>query len=588
MSTNRRQFLRYMLASLSTPYLLTACDSDSPEQQAQRNQFILTNQMFRMDSSRVFSLSVASGDPSPNGLVLWTRIHPSAYRPQEDLHFQIARTPGFKTDSFVAQGRVNAADISELNDYTVHINLDGLLKPNRHYYYRFVYDNTVSRVGRCRTAPAEDASPDLKLAVLTCQDYLNGYYGALARLAQDDSIDFVVHLGDYIYETANTAASVPLFADRSIELPSAYGVAMGLEDYRTIYRKVRRDPFMQQAMEQHTWIITTDDHETADDCYWDYERDTLGAPGHPLTEDPVFGNDPNLLMRLKLDSQQAWSEYIPARVTFDHSAAHPHDALTVYRRIKLGGLIDLIMTDTRTYRTAHPCGEKYLLNRYLPLCKLNQQDQQSMYGETQRDWVFNGITQSTAQWKVLGNQTYMGRLGLYLNENKKLLMSADAWDGYEVERERLMALLQDNKTENFVVLTGDLHSCIASHLRYRFGNAPLISGENVLGVEFMTPSVTSANFASQILKNNPTESREKLFDALAGSTVRLKNPHIDYFNSNFYGYSTIKFTPNYCEWRAYEIDKNTNSDSVALVERAAFRKHVERNKLTRLHVKEEV
>lgn len=587
MSTNRRQFLRYMLASLSTPYLLTACsESGAPAQATSMSrQFSLAEQQLSFDSSRVFSLSVASGDPSETGVVLWTRIDPAAYRPQEDLIFQIFRTPRFNTDNFVAEGRVRALDISALNDFTVRVNVDGLLKPDRHYYYRFIYDHTVSRVGRCRTAPAAHKTPDLKLAILTCQDYLNGYYGALGRLANDDSIDFVVHLGDYIYETASSAENAPLFADRRIDLPSGYAVAMGLEDYRHIYRSVRSDAFMQRAMEQHTWIITTDDHETADDCYWDYERDTLGAPGHPYVEDPQFGNDPNVLTRLKLDSQQAWSEYIPARVNFDHSATHPHQALSVYRQIKLGSVVDLLMTDTRSYRTAHACGENYLFNRYLPLCNLNRQDQQSMYGASQKDWLFNKLTQSNAQWKVLGNQTLMARLGLYLHENKKLLMSADAWDGYEVEREHLLALLKDHAVENFVVLTGDLHSCVASHLRYRFNNTPLISGEKVLGVEFMTPSLTSANFASQILKDHPTESRERLFDAISGATVRLNNPHIRYFNSNFYGYSTIKFTSNYCEWRAYEVDKNVNSEEVSLIERAAFRKHVDRNKLTQLPLK---
>lgn len=583
MSTNRRQFLRYMLASLSTPYLLTACsESGAPAQYSVSKQLTTADQGLSFDSSRVFSLSVASGDPSETGVVLWTRIDPSAYRPQQDLIFQIFRTPRFNNDNFVAEGRVSALDISELNDYTVRINVDGLLKPDRHYYYRFIYDNTVSRVGRCRTAPAAQNSPDLKLAVLTCQDYLNGYYGAFGRIAKDDSIDFVVHVGDFIYETATSAFDSVPFADRRIDLPSGFSAAMGLEDYRHIYRRVRSDVFLQQAMEQHTWIITSDDHETADDCYWDYARDTLGAPGHPYVIDPQFGNSPNLLTQLKLDSQQAWAEYIPARVSFDHNASHPHQALRIYRQVKLGSLVDLVMTDTRTYRTAHPCGEQYLFHRYAPLCNLNQQDQQSMYGTIQKDWVFNKLTQSSAQWKVLGNQTLMARLGLYLNENKKLLLSADSWDGYESEREQLFKVLQDNAVENFVVLTGDLHSCVASHLRYRFNNTPLISGEKVLGVEFMTPSVTSANFASQILKDNPTESRERLFDAISGATVRLNNPHIRYFNSDFYGYSTIKFTTNYCEWRAYEVNKDVNSDEVSLTERAAFRKHVDRNKLTEL------
>ena len=581
---SRRKFLNYMAASLATPYMLTACRSEDGS--GKKGEFFDTRQFshpFKSDSGRVFSLSVASGDPTTTGVVLWTRIDPDAYRPQETLYFQVAGDKSFRAESLIAQGQIAAAEISRLNDYTVHIDLDGLLAPDRRYFYRFIYTDTVSHVGRCKTVPADDVMlAKLKLAVLNCQDYTNGYYAALSRLAGDESIDFVVHLGDYIYETVGDPRFQDLpFEDRRITLPSAGIFALGLDDYRHLYQRVRSDPFMQQAMENHTWIITTDDHETADDCYWDYERDTLGAPGHPFTLDAEYGNAPSNLTRLKLDAQQAWAEYIPARVHFDHAASHPHHALSIYRKIKFGALADLFMTDTRTYRTAHPCGEEEQFQRYLAHCDL-QQSQQSLYGEKQRDWVFNGVTDSRAQWKVLGNQTFMGRLGVYLNEKKKLIFTADAWDGYESERVAFMEQLAVGKVENLVVLTGDLHSAIASHLRPKYNNHDLFNGDDVLGVEFMSPAISSANMANMVLKENSSERAEAIFQALSNGFIRANNPHIEYFSSMFHGYATIEFTPDYCDWRAYSMDKNINREDVDVIQQAGFRKYADQKTLVKL------
>ena len=204
--------------------------------------------------------------------------------------------------------------------------------------------------GRCRTLPAASAQRKrYKLALLTCQDYTNGYYGALAHVARDESIDHVLHLGDFIYETAGDPRfqSLP-FADRTMVLPSGGTVALDVNDYRFIYRTIRRDPNVQALMERHTLICVPDDHETANDTYWDYARDTLGAPDHPYTTDPKYGNSPALLKQLKLDSQRAWTEYVPARVSFNSNATHPFDALTVYRRFDFAGFLDLLMIEPAT------------------------------------------------------------------------------------------------------------------------------------------------------------------------------------------------------------------------------------------------
>ena len=311
--------------------------------------------------------------------------HPGAVRAGEALYVQVASDTAF--NNLVLEARVGPEDITPQRDYTIKIDLDGKLLAGSVYYYRFIYDSTVSRTGRCRTAPATGASlSSLKFGLLTCQDYTNGYYGALAHVARDDTLDFVLHLGDFIYETAGDPRfqSLP-FADRTMILPSGGTVSMGLADYRFIYRTYRSDPNLQAAMERHTWIMVPDDHETSNDCYWDYARDTLGAPDHPYTKDAQYGNSPALLRQLKLESQRAWVEYVPARVVVNESATHPHDYLRVYRNQSFGSFLDLYLIENRTYRSAHPCGEGDVLQRYVPLgCTNLNNPNQTLLGKTQR------------------------------------------------------------------------------------------------------------------------------------------------------------------------------------------------------------
>jgi alkaline phosphatase D len=551
----RRDFLGLLAAGLTTPYLVTysrlagATPSGTPFRTGAAGIGA-----FDADPDYVFQHSVASGDPSPSGVVLWTRINPALAG--ADLYFQVARDAGF--GEIVLEGMVAADQIGPARDYTVKLDLDGRLEADTRYHYRFVYAGAASRTGRCRTAPVAGARTDrLKFALLTCQDYTNGYYGALAYVAGDDSIDFVVHLGDFIYESAADPRfqSLP-FPDREIVLPSGGTVALGLEDYRHIYRTYRRDANLQRAMEQHTWIITRDDHETANDCYWDYARNTLGAPDHPFTT--TEGNDATLLNRLMLDSQQAWIEYVPARVSVDTSSTDPHRYLRIYRDFRFGDLVDLFMLDTRTYRTAHACGEAQLGGRYVPTCDALTSAGQTMLGRDQREWLIDGTYASGCVWKVLGNQTFMGQLGVpRLQDGALIPLNGDAWDGYVFERSLLMREFKANGVNNLVALTGDLHTYIASHLKVDYGNLNGFDAANHVGVEFMTPSVTSTNLVNLIANMyQGTPEANRLISFLTSVAVYALNPHVYYLNSVDYGYSTLEFRRGYCEWIGYSVNKN--------------------------------
>jgi alkaline phosphatase D len=516
-------------------------------------------------AGEVFDLSVASGDPTPSGVVLWTHIAPLSYRADEDLLFEVARDPDFAEP--VLEGSVSAANIGPHCDYTAKVDLDGLLPPDARLYYRFVYRGVASRTGRCRTCPPPDAvAQRLRLAVLSCQDFTNGYYGVMSHVAEDTDLDFVLHLGDFIYESAGDPSFQDLpFADRAIVLPSRTLQARDLSDYRSIYRTYRSDPQLQRALEQHTWIIASDDHETANDCYWDYQRDTLGAPDHPFQRDPAFGNQPELLRQLKRDAQTAWLEYVPARVPVDAASSHPHRRMRSYRSVQFGDLVDLFVLDSRTYRTPHPCGENRLLGRYLPLFCGNAGDRhQSMLGAAQRDWLVDGLHGARGRWQVLGNQTLMAPLRVELGE-LTLPLNTDAWDGYAAERQAILRAARDAGVDNLVVLTGDLHSYTAAHLASDFRADRW--RDTLVGVEFMTPSVTSANLRhmlTRLLDQHRQSlslqgfSPDAVLRCIVGAAVRLTNPHIAHFHSDGYGYSTVEFHRDHCEWTAFAVDKDAS------------------------------
>lgn len=557
---SRRAFLRKAGLGLLTPYiLLTDAEAHRTRWRATGNDAFAFNR-FR-PSTWTFPQSVASGDPTPSGVVLWTRINPGAHSPSSQLGFQVALDPSFRR--MVTQGVIEASHITSAGDYTVRVDLDGRLSSNAVYYYRFIYNQTASRTGRCRTLPAPgEAIDSVRFAVVTCQDFTNGYYGAFSHIAIDPRIDFVVHLGDFIYDSVGDPRfqSLP-YADRRLILPSRQPVVFDLQDYRALYRRYRSDPWLQMAMEYHTWVVTWDDHETANDCYWDYERDTLGAPDHPFQVDPTFGNDPARLRGLKLAAQQAWTEYLPTRALFDAGASHPHDALVIYQNMLFGDLVELFMTDERTYRTPHPCGETGIGGRNLARdCAQRRDPGATMLGATQRDWFVDGLVGSSAIWAAWGNEVFLGELTVGTPDRSQIFLSLDAWDGYVAERVALFEALRNGGRKNVVALTGDLHSYLASYLKIDYADPSNENADNVLGVEFMTPSVTSSNLKEQFQVENPPEPGPGVRTGLAPQYllegfVRAANPHVQFFNSQDFGYSTVEFTRAHCEYTAYAVDK---------------------------------
>jgi alkaline phosphatase D len=501
------------------------------------------------DPDGVFPQSVASGGPTPDGVILWTRLDPAAYDPDRPLFVQVAHDETFEQP--VYEGAVEDPTRIRSHDHTVKVDLSGVLAADTSYRYRFVHDGTASRVGRCHTLPEPTASPDsLRIGVLTCQNYLNGYYGAFEHLAEDD-LDFLVHVGDFIYESATgefKGVGSPDMAAREhrVELPSGEDRVHTLADYRYVYRTYRSDPALRRALEAHTLVPAWDDHEMVDDVYWD---PAVEAPAgdHPNSDDPEF------MTRLVADAVHAWWEYMPARVDYDPEADSLHERFELWRSLRYGDLVDLVMTDERLYRS--PPRESRLQPSIDPG---REPRDRSMLGTAQREWFVEEIESVDATWTVWTDEvlTVPMRVGV---DPLAIYPVQGGWDGYARERAHLTAKIREADLDNFVTLTGDMHCYVAGYKQVEYRNllervlrGPVPEDRRV-GVEFMTPPVTSQTVSEALgLSWDPTP----VSDWLLSTVVTGMNPHLAYFNSDNWGYSVVEFTRDDCTYVGYSVDKS--------------------------------
>ncbi len=502
-------------------------------------------------AAEVFPQSVASGGPTPTGVILWTRIAPGAFDPDERLAVELARDESF--EDVVYRGVVDDQAGIRAHDYTVQVDLDGVLDPDTEYCYRFVYGETASNVGRCRTLPDPGTRvEELSFAVLTCQNYLNGYYGALHHVAEED-VDFVIHVGDFVYESATgefTGVGSYEFPDRDLEFPSGADRVETLADYRYLYRTYRADPLLQEALEAHTLIPAWDDHEIANDVYWDH-RVEAPAADHPR------GDDPEFMTRLTADAIHAWWEYMPARVEYDPDAADLQSRFKLWRSMQFGDLVDLFMTDERLFRSPPRDG----IPTPRAIAPDHEADDRTMLGPEQRRWLVNRINDSDARWTVWSDEVLTIPLRLGVGPLTVHPVQG-GWDGYTSERKYLTRKIADSDVRNMVTLTGDMHCYVAGYKQteYRDAIERTIDGpvpkEKRVGVEFMTPPVTSLNVAEALGWNrDPTGITQRLMSWF----VRSQNPHIDFFDSHNWGYSVVEFTREDCTYLAYSVDKHVDS-----------------------------
>lgn len=516
---DRRAFLKALGLAAATPLLASCGDSAGPAQAAPGEGLIrAVPQTLRLpapgsgDASAVFPFSLASGDPTSSGAVLWTRIAPEALAPEEDVLWQIAEDDAFTRP--VVAGRIAASQVRAQDDHTLKLDTDGLLQSNRFYFYRFAHAGTSSRIGRLRTLPRPDESAEsLKLLVACCQDYTLSYFHAFDEMATVEA-DYLLHLGDFIYESA----IVPL---RRIVLPSGASYASSRDDLLTIYRTHRSDAKLRAVLERHTLLATFDDHEFANDLYFDGTRPR--GPEHPLDEDP------EAMTAYVREALDVWYRYLPVRVRYTPGASFP-DLMDVERSFRFGTLAEIALTELRLHRSPHPCGEGSFGERQLVLesgCTARHDLGRTMLGEAQKRWLLDTLQTSPAQWRVLGLPIPFSPIRIA--QQPPALYEVDHWDGYTAERAELLSALSG--TPNLVVLAGDMHAFAAATLHDGYPDGPAI------GTEF----TTSCAAATPIATINPPAN---LF--LQGPSITLNNPHFAFWDGTRNGWLEVQFTATDC------------------------------------------
>ena len=364
-------------------------------------------------------------------------------------------------------------------------------------------------------------------------------------------MDFLVHVGDFVYEGGGTefcGIGSPDLPDRQFELPSGHDRVRTLADYRFLYRTYRSDRFLQKAMERHTLIPAWDDHEIANDVYWDDEVDAPVAD-HPRGDDPAF------MTRLLADAVHAWWEFMPSRIGYDPDADSLQDRFTLWREFAFGDLVDVIMTDERLFRDGPREGLAPLKHAVDPD---REDDDRTMLGHEQREWFLNAVENAGAKWTCWTDEVLT--IPLKLGAGPLTVYPVQGgWDGYTRERRLITERIDAMDVENFVTLTGDMHSYVAGYKQTEYGG-PLAGPapkDARVGVEFMTPAITSLNVAEALGANGGPLGR--LTEPFLTKAVTWMNPHIEYINSHRWGYSVVEFTREDCTYVAYSVDKTENS-----------------------------
>ncbi|WP_233580532.1 alkaline phosphatase D family protein [Streptomyces triticirhizae] len=445
-----------------------------------------------------FTLGVASGDPLPDGVVLWTRLAPDPLAPfggmdQRDhrVDWEVAADERFR--HIVRRGTTT---VRAQFSHTAHVDVRGL-RPWREYFYRFRAGGFISPVGRTKTAPSRDQLvPRLSLAFASCQAIWEGWYTAHRDLAAR-AHDVVLFLGDYIYEFGIDRGIRPTDGDERNTRES-----VTLDDYRQRYAAYKLDTDLQAAHASAPWIVVFDDHEVVDN--WA----DLSAGSAPADE---------FLVR-RANAFRAYWEHMPLR-----APQFPEGPdMRLHRRLRYGRLAEISMLDTRQYRDDQANGDGTK-----PPNDATADPARSILGFPQERWLLDGLTASRSRWNILGHQTAITLLDTVSGPDVAVPM--DTWDGYSASRDRLLGGIAERGIQNVVSLAGDLHRNIAGDLALDFADP----ASRVVATEFVGTSITSALDGE---------------DLDAGGRVLLdENPHMRFGNFQR-GYVSCEITPDL--WRS--------------------------------------
>ena len=440
-------------------------------------------------STDPFSLGVASGYPTADSVVLWTRLAPRPLDPdggmppsEISVRWEVATDD--KMRKVVRAGTQRAT--SEWA-HSVHVEVEGL-EPARDYWYRFTAGDVRSGIARTRTVPAAGHElARLRVAVASCQQYEQGYFSAYRHMLEDE-LDLIVHVGDYIYELTWGRNLV-----RSHGSPEAYSLA----DYRARYALYKSDPDLAAAHAAYPWLVMWDDHEVENDYAGDVSEDNI---------------DPKIFLARRAAAYRAYYEHMPLP-----RSALPHGpGMRLYDKRTFGDLASIYTLDQRQYRSREACPRpgRAGSNRVSDCAELEDRSR-TMLGKEQESWLDRGFADARAQarWNLLAQGTVMAHLDEQPGPGR--VYWTDAWNGYPAARAKLMDDLSERRVSNPVVLSGDIHAFLVSGLHRVAADldSPLV------GCELVASSITSQ------------AAGQKTFDVL-----RAENPNILVADSTHRGY----------------------------------------------------
>lgn len=454
-----------------------------------------------IDSSFVpFFHGVASGDPTQNSVIIWTRITTDELNPF--INWIVA------TDTLMQNiVKSGTTSTSTEKDYTIKVDVTEL-QPNTFYFYEFKFDNKYSLRGRTKTLPTGNIDK-LRFALVSCSSLPHGYFNAYQAINQRNDVDAIIHLGDYIYEYGKNEYG-------NVRVPDPTNEILNLADYRLRHSMYKLDSMLMRLHQQFPFFTIWDDHEFADNSYMD------GAENHTQATEGLWKTR-------KSAALEAYAEWMPIR-----SVDTTNNQVKIYRKYNIGNLVDLFFLDTRI--TAR--------KEQTALASLTGIDDSTHYllGPEQFDWLKTGLQNSSATWKVIGQQVMIAPFKIF-----NIAFNDDQWDGYPSERKKFFKMINENNINNLVVLTGDIHSAWANDLP--FGTLPYNArtGAGSVGVEFITTAITSPGIPLIGILGNITRD-------VFGRLVTENNPHVKHNNFVNRGFSIIDFTPQKTQTDFYNIE----------------------------------
>ena len=500
-----------------------------------------------------FNLGVRSGDPSSDGVILWTQLNPDYFKQLMAEEFlKLSKSESYdSSQSYRASNKVDvqlqvALDnkftslihqevltVTPAYGYTVRADLSGRLAPDTRYYYRFVVREHTSRTGKTKTLPDKNSKRKITIAVLSCQDYSTGYFNVHKVLSRwSDHIDAVFFNGDFIYEYDKYDSRFANIVRNNLSLPSGSKSAITEEDFRYLYRAYLSDAQLQESLASLPFFMIHDDHETGDNQFWNRDTLKMDLPGERYK-----GLSSPERQRVVLNARKALYDYTPIRAEVDVTKEDPQQFIKLFRSVRLGALADFIITDGRSYRDG---------------AGIRDDDQsKTMLGAEQKNWFTDQLFRCSASdthWCLWGNQVMFSRMALLGGNSRFIpdyLHNSDQWNGFLHEREEIKSLIEKWNINNLVVVTGDMHTSLISYIQPSDRN----SAKSNIGVEFMTPSITSPNLMEEL---GPIGDFPPLM-SLVDQMIKDQNNHLAHFNSKKHGFALLTLSEDAVNWEVFDV-----------------------------------